>query len=79
MSTAATSTTFDWSDAFDKRFTLLDKTGVPKNEVDAAANVYERLVTARAIVSSFPANQGSESDLLVAVFNALNAEARALA
>lgn len=78
MSKAEQSTTFDWSDAFDKRITLLDKTGVPKNEVDAAANVYERLVTARAIVNSSPANQGNESDLLVAVFNALNAEARAL-
>lgn len=46
----------DMTDAFDTRLQALDRNRAPKDEVDAAITVYERMRTARAICQAlFPA------------------------
>ncbi|MBD8187796.1 hypothetical protein IFU20_16550 [Pseudomonas viridiflava] len=71
---------FDHRDIFDLRLEQLDKTRrAPESEKQAAINIYERLTTAKAILSAVLPETGIDTALLANVFDALGYEAESLA
>ena len=73
----ASKNTFNWGDEFDTYIDAIRKAGAPESEIIAATNTYERLRSATLITNSLA--PGSDSALLISVFEELCAEAHALA
>lgn len=60
-------------DPFDTRMAVLDSARAPRQEIDAAVRVYERLRTARAAVAT-ELGEPPPVEAVIAVFNQLCAE-----